>query len=266
MTDLERGLQRRIAKFRTSKGWLRIQYLWRPNVVVLSHWRSGYQWFRQICWANLERHVVMPPQARYQHFNVERMPPNPRLDRNAILLVRDGRDVLVSLYLSSTRDGPDGTRIRKDGGEPLTFSRYLREEAGQVVDWKGRLLELRNPVDFWSRYNADWLDHRDVVCVVRYEDLLADQATEIRRMKHALGYPETARPPVPLELDFDKHSPEGANLLPGYRRRTAGNWQTAFSAEDLEFFESRAGETQRRLGYADPGGRPAVAGAAASSR
>jgi hypothetical protein len=233
-----------------------------PNVVVLSHYRSGFQWFRQICHANLYRHVVMPPQARYQHYPVERLPPNPRLDRNAILLVRDGRDVMVSLYLSSTRDGPGGTRRWEGSGDPVKFPEFLRQEFMRVRDWRGNVLALRNPADFWSRFNADWLDHPDVVCVVRYEDLLADQVGEIRRVRTALGYDPDERPPVEVALDFDKHSPVGRNLLPGYRRRTAGNWESVFTPEDLATFESFAGETMRRLGY---GAAPAAAGGAALS-
>ncbi|HZR84404.1 MAG TPA: sulfotransferase domain-containing protein [Candidatus Binatia bacterium] len=256
-------VRKRILRARANKHWLRVKSLFLPNVVVLSHYRSGFQWFRQICHANLGRHVVMPPQARYQHYGVERLPPRPRLDRNAILLVRDGRDVMVSLYLSSTRDGPDGTRRWEGSGEPVTFAQFLRQEFMRVRNWRGDVLEHRRPADFWSRFNADWLAHPDVVCVVRYEDLLADQAAEVRRVWRALGYPEENRAPVEIDLDFDKHSPAGANLLPGYRRRTTGNWRNVFSPEDLALFEASAGETMRRLGYATD---ELVAGAAAGGR
>ncbi|MEY4947822.1 MAG: hypothetical protein RL698_33 [Pseudomonadota bacterium] len=243
--------ERRRAKLRSSKLWLWWKGLWQPHVVILSHYRSGFQWFRQACRANLDRHAVMPPQSRYQHFGVERMPPGRPLDRNALLLVRDGRDVMVSLYLSSTRDGPDGTRRWEGSGEPVTFREFLRQDFMRVRNWKGEVIALRNPADFWSRYNGDWLDDPNVVCVVRYEDLLADQAAEIARIEAALGYPAARRTPVPVELDFDKHSPVGTNLLPGYQRRSRGNWRTVFDADDLAWFERFAGATMRRLGYGE---------------
>jgi len=251
---------KRVLRLRASRPWLGVKSLFLPSVVILSHYRSGFQWFRQICHANLYRHVTMPPRARYQHYSVERMPPHPKLDRNAILLVRDGRDVMVSLYLSSTRDGPDGTRVWEGSGAPVTFPEFLRQEFMRVRNWKGEVLELRTPADYWSRFNADWLENPHVASVVRYEDLLADQAAEIRRVWRDLGYDAHLREPVEIALDFDKHSPVGANILPGFQRRTAGSWRKVFTAEDLELFESLAGETMRRLGYAEaPGGESAPA-------
>lgn len=263
--------RKKLLGLRASKPWLRVKYFFLPHVVVVSHYRSGFQWFRQICRLNLYRHVVMPPQARYQHHGVERLPPKAKLDRNVILLVRDGRDVMVSLYLSSTVDGPGGTRRWEGSGEPITFPEFLRTEFMRVRNWKGELLRLRNPADYWSRFNADWLDHPDVVCVVRYEDLLADQAAVVRRVKQALGYGEDGRQPVELDLDFDKHSPVGGNVPAGYRRRTAGSWERVFDAADLDFFERFAGATMRRLGYlasAVPGAAPtpAPAGPAGTRR
>jgi hypothetical protein len=250
--------QRRVLRLRSSKPWLRVKSLFLPNAVILSHYRSGFQWFRQICHANLYRHVTMPPQARYQHYNVERMPPNPKLDRNAILLVRDGRDVMVSLYLSSTRDGPRGTRIWEGSGEQVTFQQFLRQEFMRVRTWQGEVVCLRTPADYWSRFNADWLESPHVASIVRYEDLLAEQSEEIRRVWRDLGYDEGEREPIEIALDFDKHSPVGENILPGFRRRSSGSWQKVFTAEDLELFETQAGDTMRRLGYDAGAPLPAV--------
>ncbi len=247
------ALRKKLLRLRASRHWLRVKYLFLPNVVIASHYRSGFQWFRQICHANLYRHVVMPPQARYQHYGIERLPPHPKLARNAILLVRDGRDVMVSLFLSSTRDGPDGTRVWEGSGERVSFPEFLRAEFMRVRNYKGEVLLQRNPADYWSRFNAGWLDHPDVVAVVRYEDLLADQAAVIRRVKHSLGY-DDARPPTSIDLDFDKHSASGTNIPAGFRRRTSGAWQSFFGPEDLELFERHAGATLHRLGYVEPQG------------
>jgi hypothetical protein len=243
------SLEQRLHRWRTTKNWLRVKAWFLPNVVVLSHYRSGFQWFRQICHANLHRHVVMPPQARYQHYSVERLPPHPKLDRNALLLVRDGRDVMVSLYMSSTRDAPDGLRKWEGSGELISFHDFLRTEFMRVRNFRGEVLHLRNPVEYWARFNLDWLANPNVVRVVRYEDLLVDQVREIRLVRQALGYDPDERPVDPVDVDFDKHSPVGANLLSGYQRQTSGNWQRVFSPDDVAYFEAIGGEALRALGY-----------------
>src|SRR5262249_23725590 len=107
-----------------------------------------------------------------------------------------------------------------------------------------------NPVEYWARFNLDWLANPNVVRVVRYEDLLEDQAREIRLVRQALGYDPDERPIAPVDVDFDKHSPVGANLLSGYRRQTSGNWQRVFSPDDVAYFEEVGGEALRALGYA----------------
>jgi hypothetical protein len=40
-----------------------VKSIFLPSVINPSYKRSGFQWFRQICHANLRRHVVMPPGA-----------------------------------------------------------------------------------------------------------------------------------------------------------------------------------------------------------
>ncbi len=247
--ELSARVERKLRRLRTNRHWLRVKSLFLPAVVILSHKRSGFQWFRQICHANLRRHVVMPPGARYQHFNVERLPEKNRLDGNGILLVRDGRDVMVSLYMASTRDGPNGTRRWEGDGTTISFHDFLRTEFMELRNARNEVIARLNPIDYWAKYNADWLENPNIVSVVHYERLLEDQSGVIRDVKRKLGYAEDELAPVEIQLDFDRHSPVGRNIPSGYRRKTSGNWRRIFTPEDTELFARRAGATLRALGY-----------------
>jgi len=250
VTEFEERVERRLRRWRANRHWLRVKSLFLPNVAILSHKRSGFQWFRQICHANMKRHVVMPPGARYQHYSVERMPETNRLDRNGILLVRDGRDVMVSLYMASTRDGPDGTRCWEGDGNAITFPDFLRTEFMELRNSSGEVIEKLNPVDYWSKFNGDWLANPNIASVIRYERLLEDQLGVVREVLRAFGYDDGEVEPVEVQLDFDRHSPVGRNIPSGYHRKTRGNWRRLFSAADEAWFEAGAGATLRRLGYA----------------
>lgn len=254
--SFQERVEKRLHRLRADRNWLFVKSLFRPTAIIVSHKRSGFQWFRQICYANLRRHAVMPPGARYQHFNIERVPAKNRLDRNAILLVRDGRDVMVSLFMAATRDGPDGTRVWEGDGTTITFHDFLRTEFMELRGPKREVLRKLNPVDYWAKFHTDWLDNPNVVHVVRYERLLQDQGTVIRETMRALGYREDEIHPVEIDLDFDKHSPVGKNLPTGYRRKTTGNWRRLFAPEDIAYFEERAGDVLRRLGYETDGAAP----------
>ena len=84
--SLQERVEKKLHRMRADRNWLFVKSLFRPTVIIVSHKRSGFQWFRQICYANLRKHAVMPPGARYQHFNIERVPAKNRLDRNALLV------------------------------------------------------------------------------------------------------------------------------------------------------------------------------------
>lgn len=266
--EVNERVERKLRRLRANQHWLRVKSLFLPNVAILSFYRSGFQWFRQICHANLTRHVVMPPGARYQHFNIERVPERNRLNENGILLVRDGRDVMVSLYMASTRDGPDGTRRWEGDGTAISFHDFLRTESMDVRDARGAVIRKMSPVDYWAKFNADWLASPHIVSVVRYERLLEDQRRVVREVRESLGYPANTPDPVEIHLDFDKHSPVGRNLLDGYERKTTGNWRRIFADDDVEHFERRAGATLRALGYSsEPEPEPAAdPGATAQAR
>lgn len=249
--DLRESIDKKLHRLRATRHWLLVKSLFLPTAIIVSHKRSGFQWFRQICYANLRRHAVMPPGARYQHFNVERVPERNRLDRNAILLVRDGRDVMVSLFMAATRDGPNGTRRWEGDGTEIDFHDFLRTAFMELRDPRRRVIRKLNPVDYWAKFHTDWLANPNVVHLVRYEQLLDDQATAIRDVMRALGYREDRIRPVEIQLDFDRHSPVGSNIPSGYQRKTTGNWRRLFTAEDTEYFHERAGDVLRRLGYAE---------------
>jgi len=263
--ELQERLELKLRRLRATRNWLLLKSLFLPTVIIVSYKRSGFQWFRQICHANLNRHVVMPPAARYQHFNIERVPERNRLDNNAILLVRDGRDVMVSLFMASTRDGPGGTRIWEGDGNQITFERFLRTEFMELRNPRREVIRKMNPVDYWAKFHADWQANPNIVCLVHYERLLEDQAAVIHEVRRALGYREPGRAPIEIQLDFDRHSPIGRNILSGYQRKTTGNWRRIFSAEDAAYFEERAGGTLRALGYDDADAMPVAAAMAPRS-
>jgi hypothetical protein len=257
--EFQQRIERKLRRLKATRHWLRVKSMFLPSVIILSYKRSGFQWFRQICHANLPRHVVMPPGARYQHFNIERVPQPNALDRNAILLVRDGRDVAVSLFMASTRDGPNGTRRWEGDGTTIDFHDFLRSEFMAVRGPRREILARMNPVDYWAKFHVDWLANPNVVSIVRYERLLEDQCFVIREVQRSLGYRDGEREPVEIQLDFDRHSPVGQNILSGYQRKTTGNWRRIFSPDDVAFFEQRAGAALRALGYDTDAAAPADA-------
>jgi hypothetical protein len=249
VTVLQDRIERKLRRMRATRGWLRVKSMFLPSVIILSYKRSGFQWFRQICHANLPHHVVMPPGARYQHFNIERVPQPNALDRNAILLVRDGRDVAVSLFMASTRDGPNGTRRWEGDGKTIDFHDFLRTEFMELRNPKREVIAKMNPVDYWAKFHADWLANENVISIVRYERLITDQRAVIRDVQRSFGYAESEFEPVEIQLDFDRHSPVGQNIPSGYQRKTTGNWRRIFGDDDLAYFIERAGATLRALGY-----------------
>lgn len=176
------------------------------------------------------------------------------------LVVRDGRDVLVSftyLQLSGRgrqfRQGPFAEIMRpameRFAADPffyvhhpeelLSEERWVRWAARQ---WSERVLADMHTAEGW---NAD----SPRVHEVRYESLHEDVESRRRAMYRFLGLdPDEARP---IESGEDTLPGLGTENPASYRRKgEIGEWKRYFTPQVAAWFKAEAGEALHRLGYA----------------
>jgi aryl sulfotransferase len=170
--------------------------------------------------------------------------------RAAIYLVRDPRDVAVSLAHHNS------TSI--DAAIAL-----MNEPDGALCDGPtGPESQLRQKLCGWGGHIASWLDQRSIpVHLTRYEDLRADTAvafgnalkfvgddassTNIERAVRRADFQELQR--REREAGFAERKP-GAS--PFFRAGRAGAWREILSVEQCTRIENANAEMMDRLGYA----------------
>jgi hypothetical protein len=165
--------------------------------------------------------------------------------RAALYVVRDPRDVVVSYSFFFETDLERATRELGNEGFTLPAS---------AMQFRQRLLG-------WSGHVRSWLDQRTVpVHIVRYEDLLADTAGELRRALDFVG----ARSSAEEIARTVRHSAFGElrrqETERGFRERgsrhqmffregRAGAWRERLPAALARTIERDHGEVMARLGY-----------------
>jgi hypothetical protein len=165
--------------------------------------------------------------------------------RKAILLVRDGRDVLVSYYYHNVRVG----RLTGEFGDSLPIL-------------------LEGKTDFygsWHDYVHSWLDSKVYqngdVCLVRYEDCLSTPNEVLERICGYLGITATSAE-IQAAIDANTADKMRAKEAAGddsivkhkkpvffVRKASKGNWRDYFSPEQHDLFMQKAGSAMKRLGY-----------------
>lgn len=164
-----------------------------------------------------------------------------------VYVVRDGRDVMVSLYYYMQRYSG---RVRAQ-----RFEQFLRDRDDffqQSPEFRGL-----DRVSAWVRHVEGWLEREDVV-VVRYEDLLERLAPTLLRALAELALPapaQVAAVQVPAGIPARVLRRVLAPLLPRRvstaivpRRGVVGDAARHFSAADEDFFRERADALLGRLG------------------
>jgi hypothetical protein len=237
------------------------------DVFLVGYMKSGTTWFRNliagavygvvsehvpyaIIWELVPNHGPTKPfYKRYgtpMYFKVHDFP-RPQYKR-VVFLVRDGRDVIVSLahHLKNVyKDDVDMAALAK-GSAPqfsIQYEWYKHAEA-----W------LANP------YGADMI-------TVKYEDLKADPARELRRF---CQFARIERDDAAIEravaaASFDRMRDKEARLgmdyrtwpkdRPFVRRGKVGSHEDEFPPAVLQAFMRDAGDTLRKLGYLDGSAR-----------
>ncbi|MEI9996944.1 MAG: sulfotransferase domain-containing protein [Rhizomicrobium sp.] len=178
-----------------------------------------------------------------------------RSARAAIYLVRDPRDVAVSL--SHHNNIPIDSAIARMNDRGSAFSRKPKDLAQQ----------LRQKLLGWSGHAASWIDQMDVpVHVVRYEALRADPMAHFSAALVFAGRPATndAIARAIRHADFSElqrqerekgFAERQSRSAPFFRSGRVGGWQDVLSAEQVARIEGAHAPMMYRLGYSMPGGR-----------
>jgi|GEM_PF-2595536 len=125
----------------------------------------------------------------------------PGVSRGAVYIVRDPRDVAVS-YAHFMGAGMDET-IRRMG------------DTATALPNRFNLLQFPQPLGTWSEHVVSWLDDSGMpVHLVRYEDLLAEPATELAKVAVFLG--------VSPDAASGRRRPRGSGIC-ARRKKNAGS-------------------------------------------
>ncbi len=203
--------------------------------------------------ADLPRLLAQPAGQTPRFFKCHE-PCIPYLTRGRVVhIIRDGRDAALSYYDYKRNTG-------KSRYHDLSFSQFLR-------------LMLRGKVGYgsWHDNVGGWWSRRDhpAVLIIRYEDMLADTESQLRRVlrhfglvvdDHAIRQAVHRSTVRTVYRAFDNHESHGPGEFRGGLGGGAGRWRDAFSDDDLALFMQHAGALLDELGYtAAP---PAVANVA----
>ena len=173
-------------------------------------------------------------------------------DSRLIYVYRDGRDVLSSLFTFWSRTIPEfiGT----------TFSDMLK--GNFTVDVGRTRRDSTNPVSYWREHVQAWIGREDVL-TLSFEEFLNDYNGTIIRIGEFLEM----SPVNPIKSVLRKGSGtqrgklrealfnyygkiKGIELTSvSFNKGSMGGYGAVYSADDLAFFDKRAGELLEQLGY-----------------
>ncbi|APV48481.1 hypothetical protein BWI17_01530 [Betaproteobacteria bacterium GR16-43] len=175
----------------------------------------------------------------------------PRFGR-AVLLVRDGRDVAISLawYLLDVIRTFRRAGLRSSlAGKATAFGQAIVASLSRPLGFRHRLWRslLREQVTSrelnWSRFNDNWLARDAPTIVVRFEDLVADPVASVGNAMRTLGVErEPAKADVPTFEALKR-------IHPSFFRSGRSTWREEMPAEELALFEATHGACLARLGY-----------------
>jgi len=175
-------------------------------------------------------------------------------DAKIIYVVRDGRDVMVSLYHYMSRYNAE---VREK-----SFAEFVRMvNNADCGTYPGAL----DRVEYWAYHVGSWIS-RPGTLVVRYEDFHQQYGNVVNGIASFVGCDRRKRlrntvrsAPVPfvrflglLRLRIPFAMPWSMkSTAVSYRSGRIGDWRAHFTTKDLEYFTQRAGSIMDELGYAN---------------
>ena len=254
----------------------RAQYYSRADAIVVSVPKSGRTWLRVFLYAYFsavlnrsftlnEKEILNSPLPKlifthdlWEHVATARLkdrlrgkhlvPPLESRRKPIVLLARDPRDVVVSLFFQQTK------RIRRYEGTPSEMIRHPRFGIGLIVD-------------IMNTWMAEW-GNRANFKLVRYEDCQENAPKVFHELLSFLAFGEIDPAAFKRSLEFASFENmkameaggrfETGILSPGdpkdpdsfkVRRGRVGGYREHFSSEDILYLGQAINLLDRRYGY-----------------
>ena len=175
--------------------------------------------------------------------------------KNTVIVWRDGRDVMVSLYhhcYFKFEDRPYNHGLVDLMRRTYPFDDYEAVAANLPAFVEQQFARPITPMFTWTRFVDTWAARPGVVHT-SYEALRRDTVAELGRIVVRLtGGPGD---PAAVEAAVEEHSFERQKAAAGGARRShirkgaVGDWQSLFTPELSRRFEELAGGALDKLGY-----------------
>ena len=225
-----------------------------PLYIVNEYPKSGGTWVCQM----LSDYLDIPfPRNQFPKFQSSIMHGHYlhiRTLKNVYIVMRDGRDVMVSFYYQSLfKHERFNDRLVEITRRDLNFDDYsdIKKNMPKFIEYK--FSNKKNPRFTWSDFVNSWID-KDVP-IITYENLLRDTINVLGQAIYKVCnvQPDEDR----LREISEKYSfknqtgrnPGDENKLSFLRKGIAGDWKNYFSKEARQVFNKFAGNELIKLGY-----------------
>jgi hypothetical protein len=167
----------------------------------------------------------------------------------AVFLVRDPRDMAVSLYFSMTRSHviPDAEKDEGARGEFLGARRFLNSQTIDEFAVHGAIIQYTRMFEGYIAQGFLW---RPNVAIYRYEDIIFDKEAWVEDLCDWYGWqiPRELRQSVVERFDI---RPEEERPDDHVRQVTPGNYLKHLEKGTISRMNNLLGEYMRMFGYAE---------------
>ncbi len=223
-----------------------------PNIYISEFPKSGGTWLSQMISAisglPFPRNTYITSRANIVHSHLQPQ----RQMQKSIVIIRDGRDVMVSAYHHFIIPNNHCPKF-----EQTNWRQWLQaDDITNVRKNLSKFIEI-----FHNRYTVGgkkvtWSKHVSDSCpkattFITYEALRTDPVLVLQKVISCLKLDEQVDlQHIVDKFSFDnqkKHSEETSFL----RKGIVGDWKNYFNAESAKRFDTYAGETLYKYGYID---------------
>lgn len=226
-----------------------------PVYLVNEYPKSGGTWLAQMLSYCLQlpfyRNQIpkLVPQIQHGHYLYHSQ------IKNVVILIRDGRDVMVSYYYHCLflHENAHNYYEVQSTSKALNISDPDDVEKNLPIFIDYCFSRKNHPNFTWVDFCLDWINKEKTI--ILYEKMLEDTSLELQHALEGLGVSRINSHRIDEAVETYRFSKQAGrqtgleNVNSFLRKGIAGDWKNKFSRESCDIFKFYGGKTLIQLGY-----------------